>query len=52
MSYDDLVTQGIIEYLDALEENDVFVALDEKDITAEFCAEFCQTYSTVLNSFL
>ena len=35
MSWKDLITNGVIEYLDAAEEENVLVALDEKDITNE-----------------
>lgn len=35
MSYDELVTQGIVEYLDTLEEDNALVAMDEKDLTVE-----------------
>ncbi len=35
ITWDDLIKQGVIEYLDALEEEDSFVALNEKDITLE-----------------
>ncbi|MFA5060974.1 MAG: DNA-directed RNA polymerase subunit B'' [Candidatus Pacearchaeota archaeon] len=33
--WEDLVKKGIIEYLDAAEEDDCYIALDEKDVTAE-----------------
>ncbi len=35
LTYDDLVVQGIIEYVDAMEENDCYVALSEEGITEE-----------------
>ena len=35
MSWDDLIKQGIVEYLDAAEEDDCFVAPDEKSLTSE-----------------
>jgi len=34
-TFDDLVAQGVIEYIDAEEEEDTFIAMDEKDITDE-----------------
>jgi len=33
LSWDDLFKQGILEYLDAGEEDDCFIAVDEKDLT-------------------
>ncbi len=33
ITFDDLVAQGAIEYIDAEEEEDTFIAMDEKDIT-------------------
>ena len=35
LSFNDLVEDGVIEYLDAMEENDCYVALSEKNITVE-----------------
>ena len=35
MSYEDLLIEGIIEYLDSMEENDAFVALTDKEINIE-----------------
>jgi len=35
ISWDDLIKEGIIEYLDAAEEENALVALDKKDITKE-----------------
>lgn len=33
--WEDLVKKGIIEYLDAAEEDDCYISLDEKDVTEE-----------------
>ena len=35
LSWDDLVKKGIIEYLDAAEEDDSFICLDEEELTDE-----------------
>ena len=35
LHWDDLVKQGIIEYLDASEEDDCFISFDERDLTEE-----------------
>ncbi len=35
LGYEDLVSKGVVEYLDALEENDAFIAMNESDITLE-----------------
>ncbi|MCD4759480.1 DNA-directed RNA polymerase subunit B [archaeon] len=35
ITWEELIKQGIVEYLDAREEENTFVALDEKDITKE-----------------
>jgi DNA-directed RNA polymerase subunit B' len=35
IGFEDLLTNGVIEYLDALEENDAYIAFDEKDLTKE-----------------
>jgi len=35
ISWDDLLKEGVIEYLDALEEEESFVALVEKDLTSK-----------------
>jgi len=35
ISYSDLLISGVIEYLDAIEENGAYVAINEEDITVE-----------------
>ncbi len=35
MSWDDLINEGIIEYVDASEEDNLFIAIEEKDLTNE-----------------
>ncbi|MFH1452022.1 MAG: DNA-directed RNA polymerase subunit B'' [archaeon] len=35
LTWDDLVKKGIIEYLDAAEEDDCYIVLDEKDVAEE-----------------
>lgn len=35
MSWDDLITEGIIEYVDASEEDNLLIAIEEKDLTNE-----------------
>ena len=35
LSWDDLLEQGIVEYLDAAEEDDCYIAIEEKDLTTE-----------------
>ena len=35
IGYDDLIKTGVIEYLDALEENDAYTCFDEKELTKE-----------------
>ncbi len=35
ISFSDLISGGIIEYLDAIEENDAYVAMNEEDLTIE-----------------
>lgn len=35
LSYDDLITNNVIEYLDTLEEDNALVAMSEEDLTAE-----------------
>jgi DNA-directed RNA polymerase subunit B' len=35
IGYDDLIKMGVIEYLDALEENDAYTSFDEKELTKE-----------------
>ncbi len=35
LSWDDLVKEGILEYLDAAEEDDCYICLDEKELTEE-----------------
>ena len=35
LTYNDLVTQGVIEYVDAMEENDCYTAFNEADLTSE-----------------
>lgn len=35
LAWEDLISKGIVEYLDAAEEDDCYVCLDEKDITEE-----------------
>lgn len=34
-TYQDLISEGIIEYLDAMEEDDSYIAVSEKDLTSE-----------------
>jgi DNA-directed RNA polymerase subunit B' len=35
MSFEDLVERGYVEFIDAEEEEDIFVAVDEEEVTAE-----------------
>jgi len=35
MSYDELISDGIVEYLDAMEEDNAYVAINEEDLTLE-----------------
>src|SRR3989338_1375424 len=35
LSWDDLLKEGIIEYLDALEEEEALIALNEQDLTSK-----------------
>jgi DNA-directed RNA polymerase subunit B' len=35
LTWEDLLKKGIIEYLDAAEEDDCFIVIDEKDVTPE-----------------
>ncbi len=35
MAYDDLIKEGVIEYLDAMEENDAYIAFKPEEVSAE-----------------
>jgi len=35
LHWDDLINQGIVEYLDAAEEDDVYIAINEEDLSEE-----------------